>query len=150
MDMEVARDFEEFLASCNRHSVQYLIVGGYAMALHAQPRFTGDMDVFVAATEINARKTIQALTDLGFPLSPLTWEDLASPGKVVQLGYPPLRIDILTAIDGVLFDGAWSRRVESRYGEQKVYFVSREDLIANKKASGRKQDLLDLENLMAP
>jgi hypothetical protein len=145
--MEVAQDFEEFFASCNKHSVRYLIVGGYAFALHAQPRFTGDMDVFVAPTEINARKIIQALTDFGFPLSPLSWEDLASPGKVIQLGYPPLRIDLLTGIDGVLFEDAWPRRVDSRYGRQEVHFISRTDLIANKRASGRKQDLLDLEAL---
>jgi len=145
--MEVARDFEEFFESCNKHNVQYLIVGGYAFALHAHPRFTGDMDVFVAPTDINAHKVIQALTDFGLAVSPLTWEDLASPGKVVQLGYPPLRIDIITAIDGVSFADAWSRRVESRYGDQPVHFISREDLITNKRASGRKQDLLDLEAL---
>jgi hypothetical protein len=145
--MKVAEDFEEFFASCNINKVQYLIVGGYAFALHAHPRFTGDIDVFVAPNEANARKIIQALTDFGFPLSPLTWEDLASPGKVVQLGYPPLRIDVITAIDGVSFEDAWPRRVESRYGAQPVYFISKEDLIANKRASGRQQDLLDLESL---
>lgn len=145
--MEVARDFEEFFAYCNKYSVQYLIVGGYAFALHAHPRFTGDMDVFVAPTDINAQKIIQALTDFGVPLSPLTWEDLARPGQVVQLGSPPLRIDIMTTIDGVSFEDAWLRRVESRYGDQPVYFISREDLITNKRASGRKQDLLDLESL---
>jgi len=105
------------------------------------------MVVFVAPTDINARRIIAALADFGLPLSPLTWEDLASPGKAVQLGCPPLRIDIITAIDGVSFEDAWSRRVDSRYGDQPVHFISREDLIANKRASGRKQDLLDLETL---
>lgn len=145
--MEVARDFEEFFASCNRHNVQYLIVGGYALALHARPRFTGDMDVFVASTETNARRVLQALAEFGFELSPLTWRDLAVPGKVVQLGYPPLRIDIITTIDGVSFVDAWSRRFESHYGNQPVHFISKDDLIANKRASGRKQDLLDLDSL---
>lgn len=146
--MNVARDFEEFFASFNKHGVEYLIVGGYAFALHAFPRYTGDMDVFVRATEENARRIMTALSDFGFELSPLTWRDLAVSGKVVQLGHPPLRIDIMTAIDGPGFDDAWSRRVVSRYGNQTVSFISKEDLAANKRASGRKQDLLDLESLI--
>jgi hypothetical protein len=145
--MRVAKDFEEFFASCNNHGVEYLVVGGYAFALHAHPRYTGDLDVFVESSESNARLIIKALSDFGFELSSLTWKDFAASGRVVQLGFPPLRIDIMTAIDGVSFDDAWSRKVESRYGNEKVYFISREDLIANKRASGRKQDLLDLESL---
>jgi len=145
--MTVARDFEEFFASCNRHGVEYLVVGGYAFAFHAHPRYTGDMDVFVRPAEENARKIIDALNAFGLSVSPLTWQDLASPGKVVQLGFPPLRIDILTSIDGVEFDQAWSRRTESRYGEERVFFLSKQDLIANKRASGRRQDLLDLDSL---
>ena len=145
--MEVAKDFEEFFASFNRHDVQYLIVGGYAFALHAHPRYTGDMDVFVAPTEPNAQKIIQSLADFGALLTSLTSEDLASPGKAVQLGDPPLRINILTAVDGLSFEEAWPRRVDSRYGDQVVHFISKEDLITNKRASGRKQDLLDLDSL---
>jgi hypothetical protein len=145
--MTVAKDFEEFFASCNKHGVEYLVVGGYAFALHARPRYTGDLDIFVRSSESNARLIIKALTDFGFELTSLTWEDLAVSGRVIQLGYPPQRIDIMTAIDGVAFDDAWSRKVESRYGNQGVYFISKEDLIANKRASGRKQDLLDLESL---
>ncbi|HUI65862.1 MAG TPA: hypothetical protein VL126_13550, partial [Bacteroidota bacterium] len=121
--MEVAKDFEEFFASFNRHDVQYLIVGGYAFALHAHPRYTGDMDVFVAPTEPNAQKIIQSLADFGALLTPLTSEDLASPGKAVQLGDPPLRINILTAVDGLSFEEAWPRRVGSRYGDQVVHFI---------------------------
>jgi hypothetical protein len=146
--MTVAKDFEEFFASCNKHGVEYLVVGGYAFALHAHPRYTGDLDVFVRCSADNARLIIKALADFGFELSSLTWKDLAVTGRVVQLGYPPLRIDILTAINGVVFEDAWSKKVESQYGDQRVYFISKEDLIANKRASGRKQDLLDLESLM--
>jgi hypothetical protein len=145
--MTVARDFEEFFALCNRHGVEYLVVGGYAFALHAHPRYTGDMDVFVRASENNARLMIKALADFGFEPSSLTWKDFATTGRVIQLGFPPLRIDIMTAIDGVTFDDAWSRRVESRYGKEAVHFICKADLIANKRASGRKQDLLDLESL---
>lgn len=146
-DMRVAKDFEEFFASCNKHGVEYLVVGGYAFALHAHPRYTGDLDVFVKSSESNARLIIKALSDFGFELSSLTWKDFATTERVIQLGFPPLRIDIMTAIDGVSFNDAWSRKVESRYGNERVYFISKEDLIANKRASGRKQDLLDLESL---
>lgn len=145
--MTVAKDFEEFFASFNKAGVQYLIVGGYAFALHAHPRYTGDMDVFVEASEENARRIMQALVEFGFLVSSLSWKDFAGPDKVVQLGHPPLRIDILTGIDGVRFDEAWARRVSAGYGEQQVAFISKADLIANKRASGRKQDLLDLESL---
>jgi hypothetical protein len=145
--MKAAKDFEEFFASCNKNGVEYLVVGGYAFAFHAHPRYTGDMDVFIHPSNDNARLIIKALSDFGFELSSLTWEDFTIPGRVVQLGYPPLRIDLLTGIDGVTFDEAWSRKVESYYGAQRVYFISKVDLIANKRASGRKQDLLDLESL---
>jgi hypothetical protein len=145
--MNVAKDFEEFLKSCNSHGVEYLVVGGYAFALYAHPRYTGDLDVFVRSSEANARRIIEALTEFGFELDPLTWKDFAVAGRVVQLGFPPLRIDIMTSIDGVVFDEAWGSRVESRYGNHTVNFISREHLIANKRASGRKQDLFDLESL---
>ena len=145
--MRVAKDFEEFLSSCNNHDVKYLVVGGYAFALHAHPRYTGDLDVFVKSTETNAHAIIAALADFGFDLSPLTWKDFATSERVIQLGFPPMRIDLMTTIDGVSFDDAWSRRIESNYGKEKVYFISKEDLKANKRASGRKQDLLDLESL---
>jgi len=146
--MKAAKDFEEFFASFNVHKVQYLIVGGYAFALHAHPRYTGDMDVFVATNETNAHSIEKALADFGFSAPELSWKDLASPGKIIQLGYPPFRIDIITTIDGVSFDDAWARRIESRYGDQPAYFISKQDLIVNKRASGRKQDLLDLEALL--
>ncbi len=123
------------------------MVGGYAFALHAHPRYTGDIGVFVRPSEENAHRILKALADFDFASPSLTWQDFTVEGRVVQLGYPPLRIDLLTAIDGVTFDDAWSRRVESLYGREKVYFISKDDLIANKRASGRKQDLLDLEDL---
>ena len=145
--MTVAKDFEEFFASFNRSGVQYLVVGGYAFALHAHPRFTGDLDVFIQASEENAHRIMAALLDFGFTTSPLSWKDFTVLGRVVQLGQMPLRIDLRTAIDGVAFDDAWTRRVNAPYGRQQVPFISKVDLIANKKASGRKQDLLDLESL---
>ena len=146
-DMTVAKDFEEFFASFNKAGVKYLIVGGYAFALHAHPRYTGDMDVFIDASEENARRIMQALLEFGFVVSSLSWKDFVTPGRVVQLGQPPLRIDIMTTIDGVEFEDAWARRAVAPYGNQQVSFLSKTDLIANKRASGRKQDLLDLESL---
>jgi hypothetical protein len=146
-DMTAAKDFEEFFESFNKSGVKYLIVGGYAFALHAHPRYTGDMDVFVDTSEDNARRIILALADFGFSLPTLSWKDFTTPERVLQLGHPPLRIDIMTAIDGVTFSEAWPRRFESVYGDQRVHFISKADLIANKKASGRSQDLLDLESL---
>jgi hypothetical protein len=145
--MTVAKDFEEFFASCNKHEVEYLIVGGYAFALHAHPRYTGDLDIFVQASKENARRIIRALEEFGFTSPSLAWQDLTAPGRVIQIGYPPLRIDLLTAIDGIEFKEAWPKRVESTYGQQKVHVISKEDLVTNKRASGRKQDLLDLEDL---
>jgi hypothetical protein len=146
-DMTVARDFEEFFASCNKHGVKYLVVGGYAFALYAHPRYTGDMDLFVDHAEDNARRVIAALEDFGFSLTDLSWPDLITEGRVVQLGNPPLRIDLLTSIDGVEFEAAWPRRTESMYGREKISVISKEDLISNKRASGRKQDLADLDDL---
>jgi hypothetical protein len=107
----------------------------------------GDLYVFVGSSEANGRRVLDALRDFGFDLAGLTWEDFAVEGKVVQLGYPPLRIDIMTSIDGVGFDDAWQRRVEASYGGQRVHFISKQDLIANKRAFGRKQDQLNLESL---
>jgi hypothetical protein len=146
--MEVAKDFEEFFASCNKFGVKYLVVGGYAFAFHARPRYTGVMDVFVKASRENAEALISALAEVGSLLEDMTWEDFGREERIVQLGYPPVRIDIITTVDGVRFDDAWPRRVESNYGNQKVSFISKADLIANKRASGGKQDLLDLESLL--
>jgi hypothetical protein len=106
------------------------------------------MDVFVKASRENAQALISALAGSGSLLGDLTWEDFGREEKIVQLGYPPVKIDIITTVDGLTFDDAWPRRVESHYGNQKVFFISKADLIANKRASGRKQDLLDLESLL--
>ena len=135
--MELDRDFSEFIASCAAHSVRFLIVGGYAVAAHGHPRFTKDLDVWVWLDEQNAGRLISALEDFGFGSLGLTPADFLEEGVVVQLGYPPKRIDILTQVDGVQFDSCWGRRVEVEIGGQRVPFLSADDLVANKKASGR-------------
>jgi Nucleotidyl transferase of unknown function (DUF2204) len=142
--MELNRDFSEFIASCAAHDVRYLIVGGYAVAAHGHPRFTKDLDVWVWVDEQNANRLVSALDDFGFGSVGLTAADFTEEGMVVQLGYPPQRIDILTQVDGVQFDSCWDRHIEIEIGGQRVPFISADDLLANKKASGRPQDLADV------
>jgi Nucleotidyl transferase of unknown function (DUF2204) len=142
--MELDRDFSEFIASCAAHSVRFLIVGGYAVAAHGHPRFTKDLDVWVWLDKQNATRLVSALEDFGFGSLGLTPADFLEEGVVVQLGYPPKRIDILTQVDGVQFDPCWERRVEVEIGGQRVPFLSANDLLANKKAAGRPQDIADV------
>ncbi|MDP2883653.1 MAG: hypothetical protein Q8P51_01345 [Ignavibacteria bacterium] len=146
--MEISKDFEEFFELLNRHKARYLIVGGYAFAIHAKPRFTNDIDIFLDAEQSNAQNVLEALKGFGFGEVGITLRDLVSPEQVIQLGFPPLRIDLLTSISSVAFADAWARRVSAKYGEQTVYFISKQDLIANKKGAGRKKDLEDLEELL--
>ena len=142
-------DFSELIAEFNAHSVEFLVVGAHALAAHGHVRATKDLDVWVRPEAENAERVIAALRSFGAPLHDLTVEDLATPGVVFQIGVAPVRIDVLTAIDGVEFDDAWSRRVESRFGGHPVFVLSREHLIKNKRASGRLQDLADVERLEA-
>jgi len=142
--MELNRDFSEFIASCVAHDVRFLIVGGYAVAAHGHPRYTKDLDVWVWLNQQNADKLVSALDDFGFGSLGLTAADFLEKDVVVQLGYPPARIDILTQVDGVQFDACWDRRVEISVGGQRIPFISISDLLANKKASGRPQDVADV------
>jgi hypothetical protein len=141
--MELNRDFSEFIASCAAHDVRFMIVGGYAVAAHGHARFTKDLDVRVWVDDQNANRLVSALDDFGFGSVGLTADDFLEEGMVVQLGYPPKRIDIITQADGVEFDPCWERHIEVEIGDQRVPFISVEDLLANKKASGRPQDLAD-------
>lgn len=145
--MAISRDFEEFFALLNRHEVRYLVVGGYAFAIHAKPRFTDDLDILLWMDERNAERVLETLSDFGFAELNLSTQDLLKPEQIIQIGNPPLRIDLLTSIQGVDFEGAWGRRVPGRYGRESAYFISKEDLIRNKQAVGRKQDLADLDYL---
>lgn len=145
--MEITKDFEEFFELLNKHSVRYLIIGGYAFAIHARPRYTNDIDILVESEVNNAEKVLTALNDFGLGKLDLTKEDFLNTDQVIQLGYPPLRIDLLTTIGGVTFSEAWERKVIGQYGKQPVFFISKQDLIASKKASGRKRDLHDLDEL---
>lgn len=146
--MEVSKDFEEFFELLNGHKARYLIVGGYAFAIHARPRYTEDIDIWIDIESANARHVLEALNDFGFGDVGISIDDLSSRDKVIQLGYPPLRIDMLTSVSGLDFSDAWPRRVATNYGRQTVYFVGRDDLIVNKKASGRKKDRNDIDELL--
>jgi hypothetical protein len=145
--MPVNPDFRDLFAALNAAGADYLLVGGYALAVHAAPRFTKDLDVWVRPSAGNARRVWTALREFGAPLGELSEEDLATPGIVFQIGLPPNRIDVLTAIDGVEFDAAWPGRAETSYGGQPVHVIGKRELVLNKRASGRPQDLVDADLL---
>ena len=144
----MSRDFRDLLAEFNARNVDFLVVGAHALAAHGHVRATEDLDLWVRPDSENAKKVIQALIAFGAPLHDLTEEDLTSPGVVFQIGVAPLRIDVLTAIDGVDFAEAWAARFITKFDDQPIAVLSREHLIKNKRATGRTQDLADVERLM--
>jgi hypothetical protein len=143
------RDFQDLLVCLCEAAADFLVVGAYAVALHGVPRATGDMDVLVRPTRDNAARVWAALARFGAPLAAaaVTADDFANPGLVYQIGLPPRRIDILTTISGISFDEAWASRVPFDVAARTVYFIGREALIQNKRASGRAKDLADVERL---
>jgi hypothetical protein len=124
------------LSSYNKHKVEYIIVGGYALAFHGVPRYTGDIDIFVKSEGENAQHILLALEGFGFGALGLTATDFEGPDQIIQLGFPPVRIDIITSISGVSWDDADPNAVEGRYGDVPVRFIGRQQLILNKRASG--------------
>jgi len=145
--MEIQPDFKDLLELFNAHKVEYIIVGGYALAFHGAPRYTGDIDIYVRPEDKNAARIISALAEFGFGSVGLSAEDFERPEQVIQLGVPPVRVDIITSIAGISWDETFSGRVAGKYGDIQVHFIGREQLIINKKAVGRKKDLADLEAL---
>jgi len=143
----VNRDFRDLLAEFNAQGVEYLVVGAYALAAHGHVRATKDLDVWVRPEAENARRVLKALRAFGAPLHDLTEEDLTTPGLIFQIGVPPVRIDVLTAIDGVEFAEAWPARMLTKFMDQPVAVLSKEHMIKNKRATGRTQDLADVERL---
>jgi hypothetical protein len=145
--MDIQQDFKELLELLNGYKVEYMIVGAYALAYHGAPRYSGDLDIFVRPSPENAQKILSALTDFGFGSLNLTAEDFQNADSVVQLGVPPVRIDILTSLTGVAWEEADKGKKEGLYGDLLVHFLGKEQYIANKRAIGRKKDLADLESL---
>ncbi len=143
------RDFKEFAECLAARRVEYLVVGGYALAAHGHPRYTGDIDFWVRDTPDNLDRLLQALADFGFGSLGLGVADF-EPDTVVQLGHPPRRIDLLTRIDGVEFDACYARRETVELGGLALDFIGLDDFQANKRASGRLKDLADLEALRSP
>lgn len=142
------QDFKEFIQSLNDNQVRYLVIGGYAVAFHGYPRYTKDIDIWVEMSQENATNLIKALEQFGFGSLNLQTSDFLDPDQVIQLGYPPSRIDLLTTPSGVTFETCFASRIEVPFEDLTVNFIDLENLKQNKKASGRLQDLADLENLL--
>lgn len=145
--MTASRDFKELFECLNRHEVRAIVVGAHAVAYHAKPRYTKDIDVLVEPSPENARRLVRALEEFGFGAAGLTAADFETRGTIVQLGIEPNRVDLITAIDGVGFEQAWKGRVAGHLFECPVFYLGLQELKQNKKASGRAQDLADLEIL---
>ncbi len=141
------QDFKEFIELLNANNVQYLVVGGYAVALHGYPRYTKDLDIWIRMTKKNAEKLVKALSQFGFQSLGLTISDFLEKDTIIQLGYPPRRIDILTTIPGVSFGKCYKSREIVNIDDIDVNFINLSNLILNKKSTGRPQDLADLERL---
>ena len=145
--MHTEKDYEDLLRLLNRHKVRYCVVGAFAVAFYSRPRYTKDMDILVEPSLANARKVIRVLKDFGFKRLGLDESELARPGQIVQLGYEPVRVDIITSIEGCEFDQVWKNRATGRYGKQRIYFIGLKELLKNKKVLNRPQDKIDLDNL---
>jgi hypothetical protein len=143
----VNQDFRDLLRVFNEEKVRYLVVGGYALIKHSEPRYTKDLDLWVSPDEENAKLVFQALIKYGAPVSSMSPVDFTREGYFFTMGLAPNRIDILFDMKGLTFDAAWQRRVCDLNGDIEICFLSRVDLIINKEAVGRKQDLADVEKL---
>jgi hypothetical protein len=145
--MFVNSDYSDLLKIFSDNEVKYLVIGGYAVIQHAEPRFTKDLDLWISTDAENAKAVYHSLQEFGAPLVGLTEADFAEEGYFYQMGVPPVRIDILMGIPGLQFAQAWQRRIEVKFDDLPVVFISRQDLITSKRASGRPQDILDADLL---
>lgn len=145
--MDLPDDWKEFLSLLTSHRVRFLVIGAHALAVHGRPRMTGDLDILLEPTRANARRVLAALADFGFAAVDLSIEDFDRPDRVVALGNPPLRIDLLTSISGVSFDQAWRGRIQRVIAGRRVAILGRAEYLKNKRAAGRTKDLLDIELL---
>lgn len=142
-----SQDFKEFVELLIKYKAEYLIVGGYAVGVHGHPRYTGDLDIWLNPTSENAERILACVNEFGFASFGLKREDFTKEGNIVQLGYPPLRIDLLTQIDGVTFNECYQNKTQVEIEDILVNFIGYNDLLKNKKESGRLRDLDDINNL---
>lgn len=145
--MPLDRDLLELLASFRSSGVEFLVVGGHAVAFHGYPRYTDDLDLFLRPEPVNAERVVQALRQFGFESLDLSAEDFTAADRVIQLGRAPNRVDLLTRLYGVTFEDAWTSRVSASIDGEPVWMINREELIRNKRATGRPQDVADAEAL---
>lgn len=143
----LSQDFREFVQLLTENKAEYLIVGGYAVGIHGHPRYTGDLDIWLNPTQQNAALILKAVNDFGFSSFNLTVDDFTKSENVIQLGYPPLRIDLLTDIDGVRFAEAYQNKLEVDMEGLLVNFIGYQDLIKNKQQTGRPRDMDDIDHL---
>jgi len=141
------KDFRDFLALLAKHNVRHLVVGGYAVAVHGYPRFTGDLDVFIALDPQTAQAVADAFYEFGFSKSDIDAETFLVPKSIVEIGHEPLKLQVMNAISGVVFEEAYNRRQMVRIDELEVPFIGYEDLVRNKSATGRGKDRVDVEEL---
>jgi hypothetical protein len=145
--MNIEKDYEELLKLLNKNKVKYCIVGAYAVAFYRKPRYTNDIDILVEPDIKNGEKIIKALNQFGFTNLQLSAKDFSRKGKIIQLGYEPVRIDILTSIEACSFNEIWKNKKRGIYGDVKIYFIGLRELIKNKKKVNRKQDQIDIHIL---
>lgn len=145
--MATNRDFRDLFFELSNAGVEFLVVGAHAVMAFTEPRFTKDLDVWVKPSRDNAARVLVALQRFGAPTNDLNEDDLSRPGTIFQMGVAPNRIDVITTVEGVEFAAAYARRLETTYDDVRIGVMSRDDLIINKRAVGRPQDLLDVERL---
>jgi len=143
----LSKDLQEFIRLLKTQSVEYLVVGAWAVAFHGRPRYTGDLDIFLRRDPFNADRMMNVIEGFGFGATGITVHDFLKEDYVIQLGIEPNRIDLLTGISGVEFDKAWPRRVSGKIGESEVFFIDRDLLIQNKKTADRDKDIGDVRSL---
>jgi hypothetical protein len=145
--MNLEPDFKDFVELLNKHQVEYMVIGGYALAFHGEPRFTGDMDIWIDCTVVNAGKMVEVMRDFGAASLGFTSEDFLDDKIIKQIGQPPLRIDILGEIDGVQYKDAKKNKQYFKSQNLSIPFIGVSDFIKNKEASGRKKDLKDVKKI---
>lgn len=145
--MDVNPDYKDLLKELNARGVRYVVIGTHALIYYTEPRFTKDMDIWIEPTPDNAAKIYEALKAFGAPLQSIHIEDFTNPKNIYQIGISPSRIDIIMGISGVTFPTAWRNKKQVKYGDVRINILSADDLLRNKKASGRPQDLADVSIL---